>query len=51
MTVTHLPALNAALNALSGILLLLGYGFIRAGRERSHRVCMIAVSAPPPCSW
>jgi len=42
VTVTHLPALNAALNALSGILLLLGYGFIRAGRERSHRVCMIA---------
>ena len=42
MNVSHLPALNAALNALSGILLLTGYGFIRARRERSHRACMLA---------
>ncbi len=42
MTTAQLPALNATLNAFSGILLLMGYGFIRAGRERSHRACMIA---------
>jgi len=42
MNVSQLPAVNAGLNALSGILLLTGYGFIRAGRERGHRICMIA---------
>lgn len=42
MNVSQLPALNAALNAASGILLLTGYGFIRARRERSHRICMLA---------
>jgi len=45
VTVHQLPALNAALNAVSGILLLTGYGFIRAGRERSHRICMLAAFA------
>ena len=45
MTTAQLPALNATLNAFSGILLLIGYGFIRAGRERSHRACMIAAFA------
>jgi len=45
VTTAQLPALNAALNALSGILILTGYGFIRAGRERSHRICMLAAFA------
>lgn len=34
------PALNACLNACSAGLLLLGYRFIRAKRERPHRMCM-----------
>jgi len=42
VSITQLPTLNAILNALCGILLITGYGFIRAGRERSHRACMIA---------
>lgn len=42
MNVTDLPHLNAALNALSAILLVAGYAFIRAGRIQAHRRCMIA---------
>ena len=42
MTVQDLPAVNASLNALSGILLLVGYGLIRARRISQHRRCMIA---------
>jgi len=37
----YLPAVNATLNAVSGILLLLGYALIRAGRIEQHRRCMI----------
>ena len=37
-----LPAVNASLNALSGLLLLTGYAFIRARRIELHRRCMIA---------
>jgi uncharacterized membrane protein YozB (DUF420 family) len=42
MTVTDLPALNATLNAISTVLLLTGYVFIRRGEWRKHRACMIA---------
>src|ERR1700704_6619362 len=42
MTVHDLPAVNASLNALSGILLLAGYVLIRTRRVRQHRTCMIA---------
>ncbi len=42
MTVHDLPAVNASLNAISGILLLLGYGLIRSGRTAQHRAAMIA---------
>jgi uncharacterized membrane protein YozB (DUF420 family) len=42
MTVHDLPALNATLNALSGILLATGYVLIRKGRIRQHRLCMIS---------
>ncbi len=37
-----LPAINATLNALAGLWLLAGYGFIRARRIPQHRFCMIA---------
>lgn len=42
MSVSDLPTLNAALNALAGCLLLLGYWFIRHGRRDAHRAAMIA---------
>jgi uncharacterized membrane protein YozB (DUF420 family) len=42
MTLHDLPAINATLNALSGILLIMGYVFIRARRITWHRRCMIA---------
>lgn len=42
MTVHDLPAVNATLNASSGVLLLIGYVLIRARRIEQHRKCMIA---------
>lgn len=42
MTIHDLPALNASLNALSGVLLLAGYLMIRTRRIKQHRRCMIA---------
>lgn len=42
MNVHDLPAVNAMLNALSGILLLAGYTRIRARRIEQHRKFMIA---------
>jgi len=36
-----LPALNAVLNGLSAVALLIGYTFIRARRIRAHRTSMI----------
>ena len=42
MTVQSLPAINASLNALSGLLLLIGYVCIRRRRIQQHRACMIA---------
>ena len=40
--VANLPTINAALNATSALLLLLGYRFIRARRIDRHRACMVA---------
>jgi putative membrane protein len=40
-----LPTLNATLNATSGILLVLGWRAIRAGRRELHRAFMIAACA------
>jgi len=42
ITVTDLPALNATLNAISTVLLITGWIFIRRGDRRNHRRCMIA---------
>ena len=42
MTVHDLPAVNASLNAMSGILLLIGYVLIRTRRIAAHRAVMIA---------
>ena len=45
MSVHDLPAVNASLNALSGVLLLCGYALIRARRIEQHRKVMIAAFA------
>jgi putative membrane protein len=42
LTVHDLPAVNATLNAVSGILLMVGYALIRARRIEQHRRFMIA---------
>lgn len=42
MTVHDLPAVNASLNALSGVLLTIGYVLIRNRRIEQHRKYMIA---------
>jgi putative membrane protein len=45
VTVHDLPAVNASLNAASGVLLLCGYVLIRARRIALHRAVMIAAFA------
>ena len=45
MQLTDLPALNAGLNALAGVLLLCGYASIRAKRIPLHRSFMLAAFA------
>src|ERR1051325_4213889 len=42
MSVHDLPAVNATLNATSGLLLLIGYVLMRARRIEEHRKVMIA---------
>ena len=42
MTIHDLPAVNATLNALSGVLLVAGYVLIRLRRIEQHRRVMIA---------
>jgi uncharacterized membrane protein YozB (DUF420 family) len=41
LTLTDLPALNAALNSLSAVLLVTGYFMIRSGRQELHIRCML----------
>ena len=45
MTLRDLPTLNAALNAISAILLATGYALIRRRRIEAHRRVMIAAFA------
>jgi uncharacterized membrane protein YozB (DUF420 family) len=40
--VSGLPHLNAILNATSGVLLVIGYLFVRRRRINAHRNCLIA---------
>jgi uncharacterized membrane protein YozB (DUF420 family) len=42
LTVHDLPAVNASLNAIAGVLLLIGYALIRARKIELHRRFMIA---------
>ena len=41
MSVSSLPALNAALNSLSAVFLLAGFLFIKSRNPRAHRACML----------
>jgi uncharacterized membrane protein YozB (DUF420 family) len=41
---TVLPSVNATLNTVSGLLLCLGYFFIRTGRWRAHAASMISAT-------
>jgi putative membrane protein len=45
VTIHDLPAVNASLNALSGVLLTWGYVLIRTGRIAQHRRVMLAAFA------
>ena len=45
MSVQDLPAVNASLNAISGVLLLIGYILIRNRRIEQHRKVMLAAFA------
>ncbi len=40
--ISSLPHLNAGLNSISALLLIAGYGFIRAKRVSAHRNCQVA---------
>lgn len=40
VTIMHLPAINATLNATSALLLIAGYFFIRRRKIFAHRACM-----------
>lgn len=41
MNLSDLPAVNASLNGISTVLLVLGWRHIKAGRRIAHRNCMI----------
>ena len=45
MTLHDLPAVNATLNAIAGLLLVIGYVLIRARRIEMHRRVMLAAFA------
>ena len=42
MSVTDLPAVNATLNAIAAVLLVIGYVLIRRQQWRAHRAVMLA---------
>ncbi len=42
MSISDLPAINASLNGLATVLLLVGYGLIRKKRKLAHQRVMIA---------
>ncbi|HEX2254714.1 MAG TPA: DUF420 domain-containing protein [Thermoanaerobaculia bacterium] len=45
LAVTDLPAVNASLNALAAVLLVIGWVLIRRGRRQAHRNVMLAAVA------
>jgi uncharacterized membrane protein YozB (DUF420 family) len=45
LSIRDLPTLNACLNSLAAVLLVVGYRLIRAGRREAHRRVMLAAFA------
>jgi len=45
LSLHQLPALNAALNGTSAVLLFIGWRMIRTGNVAAHRACMLAAFA------
>jgi uncharacterized membrane protein YozB (DUF420 family) len=45
VTIADLPAVNATLNAIAAVLLVIGYRLIRLGRREQHRRVMLAAFA------
>lgn len=45
MSVTDLPTVNASLNAVAAVLLVVGWMLIRRGRVRAHRAVMLGAVA------
>ena len=45
LQITHLPAVNATLNAIAGTLLVCGYLMIKRGRMETHRRLMLSAFA------
>jgi putative membrane protein len=43
--VEQLPAVNATLNALAGVLLVIGWVLIKSRRERAHKITMLSAFA------
>lgn len=41
MSLVDLPAVNACLNGASTVLLTVGYIFIKQGKQKAHRNCMV----------
>ena len=41
MSFSDLPAVNAGLNSVSAVMLLLGFRFIKTGNRTAHRNCML----------
>ena len=44
IAMSDLPAVNATLNAMSAVLLTVGYAFIRQKRKTAHAACMISAT-------
>ncbi len=42
MTISDIPPLNAALNALATLLMTAGFIFIKSGNKTAHRTCMFS---------
>jgi uncharacterized membrane protein YozB (DUF420 family) len=42
ISVSQLPSLNASLNSLSAVLLMLGFLFIKSKNIKAHKACMLA---------
>jgi uncharacterized membrane protein YozB (DUF420 family) len=42
MSVSDLPAVNATLNAIASVFLVIGWVLIRQGRREQHRLAMLA---------